>query len=82
MFTRIVPEAGESATHDMKTDLKGTRAVTPAELITLTGKASKATNTIYQHSSIGPGQDAGENKLANFPHSLQPFSINVLELSY
>lgn len=71
-----------SVTYDMKIDLKGTRAVSPAELITLTGIAPNTANTIYQKPSIFPATTPERISSADLYHSLQPYSINVLELSY
>lgn len=80
LFLKLVNAT--SVTQNMKVDLKGTQAVSRARLITLSGKTPNATNSIYQPSLIVPVEKPVTITSPEFTQSLQPYSINVLELSY
>jgi alpha-N-arabinofuranosidase len=54
----------------------------PARLITMSGKSPNATNTIEHPEVIKPVERTFSVASPKFEHSFDPYSINVVELSY
>ena len=53
-----------------------------ATLVTMSGKSPNATNTITNPENIKPVERKVQVAGAKFEHSFEPYSVNVLELSY
>jgi len=54
----------------------------PAKLITMSGKSPNATNTLQNPQAIKPVERTFSQASPKFDHTFDPYSINVIELSY
>ena len=54
----------------------------PAKLITMSGKSPNATNTLQNPQAIKPVERTFSQASSKFDHTFDPYSINVIELSY
>ncbi len=74
---------GTSNVKQIAIALDGISAVKgPATLITMSGKSPNATNTIAHPEVIKPVERTFPVASPKFEHSFDPYSINVIELSY
>jgi alpha-L-arabinofuranosidase len=81
LFIKVV-----NATSDVQSfgvTLEGVSSINKeAKLITLSGKSPNATNTITQPNAIVPIESRIQVAGPKFDHRFEPYSINVLELTY
>ena len=81
LFIKIV-NANSDAKH-LAIDLEGVTSVKhEATLTILTGKSPEATNSITRPENIVPVKHQIELRGPKFEHEFEPYSINVLDLSY
>jgi alpha-N-arabinofuranosidase len=74
---------GSSEMQRINFAIKGVTSVKPdALLITMSGKAPSATNTILHPDAIKPIEHRVNIEGLKFVRSFEPYSINVLEMSY
>jgi alpha-N-arabinofuranosidase len=81
LFVKVVNASSEAA--PLRITLAGAAHASPnAKLITLSGKSPNATNTIDHPEALIPVEHPIKVAGAKFDEKFEPYSINVLELSY
>ncbi len=81
LYVKIVN--GTSEPRQISIDLEGASSVRKsAKLMTLSGKSPNATNTITDPDAIVPVEHTIEVAGTKFEHRFDPYSVNVLELTY
>jgi alpha-N-arabinofuranosidase len=81
LFVKVVNASSEAA--PLRITLAGAAHASPnAKLITLSGKSPNATNTIDHPDALIPVEHQIHVAGAKFDEKFEPYSINVLELSY
>lgn len=74
---------GSSETKKIAFTLGGIKSVKPdALLVTMSGKSPNATNTIEHPDAIKPVEKQVKIEGLKFTRSVEPYSVNILELSY
>ena len=81
LFIKVVN--GTSEVKHLSIAFEGVKSVKPmATLVTLSGKSPGATNTITHPDAIVPREHPIQVAVSHFAHSFEPYSVNVVELSY
>ena len=81
LFIKVVN--GTSEAKHLSIALEGVKSIKPmATLVTLSGKSPGATNTITHPDAIVPREHPIQVAVSHFAHSFDPYSVNVVELSY
>jgi alpha-N-arabinofuranosidase len=81
LFIKVVN--GTSEVKHLSIALEGVKSIKPmATLVTLSGKSPGATNTITHPDAIVPREHPIQVAVSHFAHSFEPYSVNVVELSY
>lgn len=81
IFVKVVN--GTSDAQRFQIDLEGAASVKDqAVLVTMSGKSPNATNTIAHPDNIRPMDRALSIAGPKFEHTFEPYSVNVIDLSY
>ena len=81
IFIKLVNGTSDSQHFDISLD-GVSRVKSDATLITMSGKSPNATNTIAHPDNIKPVEHRLTLAGPKFQHSFEPYSINVIEVSY